>query len=561
MELVNKFKLLLEALVQTHAQFDSVYYVSRVQYLSTQICTTVVDTYFDDNTKIQVFIWNNIHRGATYVLRHFNRVFSKTVQNNVKVHFGCRLQESSLRVLSFQDDLKLIENKTEEGYLQIQKSKLQEYQYDLSGYHAAQEILVKMMGLVNHNNNNTQSLLQNALETCNTSMSAEVMGVNASTYSLPDDSFWTHNHSCDSLLQDLSDTYDDDLSDVTLEKDFEALTKYEENVDRFFGFQFSITRCTSVRDVFLNATNSLTHLVNSAIDMISSTDMQEALQHYSNSGHTAFKYNFTETTATFLILECNLFFEILENQQHTVGWGDVVSKGKEMLKTKYSRHVFLLLMRVIGEGFDSVNDLLDHVSDMSRDFLKGNITKGRVAALWKERGIEQLKPRLDFEHDRLRQMYDPVRADILQSFFESLYTLPEPLEMDEQGSKGLPHLISQMDTRKLVSLFKPLYENDAEAGGSGLPEDDTFAQDIKNLSTILKTFFDRAVDTKPVTNLLEKASEQMQELETLLNDFQKATELDVEFYMQVAIFIFLNSFLFSIFYFFRATTPQFENNG
>ncbi len=284
-------------------------------------------------------------------------------------------------MLIFQNEFDEFVNKIEEGKMLLNQSKIPVY--NLSDFSTIQRTLVTILGFVNIN---TSSFLNNALETCHTSMSAEVMGVNASSYSLPDDSFWTQNHHCDSLLHDLHTTHEDTLSTGS-PLEFQALEMYDENMDMIFGFELS-TDCKPKKENFLDASRNLVDLIFTISDLINSQDVLEAMELYNNVDHSSLNFPFTDTMALDLASECNKFIEKLDTHLSR-GWGDFITDFANLQANKYPDRHFELLEKLVTTDLSVTFQKFAEAVALGTQFIAGNITR-----LWQERENEKLAKQL-----------------------------------------------------------------------------------------------------------------------------------------------------------------------
>ncbi len=387
-------------------------------------------------------------------------------------------REYRLLALIFQEDADYIAVLVED--LRQKANTLLVPVYNLSGFQAAGQTLNEMMGFYS---NGTRSRLVDALESCVQSSSIQPV-----PNSDPTISFWSVNRDCSSLLQELRQTFSEDL-ERKIDSDFSVLIQYEDNMMQLFeDVEESLDTyyCAELREDLFNMTESLQNAIALALDLVRAENLPRALSLARDITGSFSGDQISDDFAEEIASVCNEFLDAFEEGAY--GWGKTVTAMKGVNYKEYQ-------ITALEEAVDSSNEqllfVMSLVTNQTERFLEGTLTTKELSETF-------LGEEFGLAADHLMHLIDQLegRVEENQAGIEASYNAMEFLYLSLVYD-NLPIL----NASNLYELWFTSLASDYE--GSFLQEILSHDEDVDELIWNLYQYF--------LTGLLEEAK-QMKEL-------------------------------------------------
>lgn len=406
--------------------------------------------------------------------------------------------------------------------------------YDLRDIYRISENTDAMMGF----HNKTQSITLDALERCANTTVAAVITPDVPDQNIPDtgfhagwNSFWSENHTCASLLNDMKDTY---LTRFLIHKHtleslkFDSLGRYEENVKSLLNgntdAETNHNKCLILKREFTNLTESVQHSLSLALSMIRAATLTRAV-HFGQQLQAQKEEikRIGQLNTRLVSSTCNWVVEAVLKQieQHRTR----VDASVEGLQRDLS--LFHKVALQYHQVSDSINTTLTPVISMAVGFQHGQVTKELTAKTFLspflqkelnkyfdnnnklEQLIHDLKEGLNNRLELIKSAHSDENKVQLHSFFAGyLHTVAKVFEInDTLLQQPLAELLSQSFATYSAHFYQLVEE--------------IYGRWTKKIETLREDF------SEPVTEVLH----QIFHIQENMREYQAATEIDTDFFM------------------------------
>ena len=387
--------------------------------------------------------------------------------------------------------------------------------YDLSSFNATAEILNEMMGFYS---NGTRSRLVDALENCVNSSSNEEIPADHHDTVL----FWSMNHTCDSLLQELDEAFSADLK-KKIDLDLTILAKYEENMmDLFKNFNKSVNvpSCLRLRKNLLSTSASLQKSINLALNLTKAENFLWALSLAENITNSYTNHQFSDDLPEVLANTCNKFMHVFDlnakdwlraiNAINNIGYAEYFIKTLKV-DVIYSNQKLSMLSSLV----------LNHTAD----FLVQSETKRKLTEIFLSQQFKTSKEQL---RDQIKNLKERVTENLekIEASKNALGYLHNELAYTEIKFLNRSHI---HDLSFTVMAWIYFYQDDSVQEILQLKDGALMVSRL--IEHIIGGF---GIEVRKIKNLVYEMEEFLKEVDNLHKNFleyESQSQIDISFFV------------------------------